>query len=82
MRAWKATTRIKYGQPNGEVKTFEVGEVVTGLSKEEMAQLWESSALEETVVESGGQEPETPVSAPDASTGAAEGGSTEGTPAA
>jgi hypothetical protein len=53
-----ATTRIKYGErvesKDGDptkdrknTKWFEVGQVVTGLDKKTMAQLWDAGALEE-----------------------------------
>ena len=46
-RAWRATTTIKAGQAG----VFKPGDIVTGLTKGNMAQLWESGALEETTVE-------------------------------
>lgn len=46
-KGWKATTRIQHGAKDGEVTTFEVGDPVVGLDKEQMAQLWEAGALEE-----------------------------------
>lgn len=42
MATFKATTRIKASSD----KTFEVGEVVSGLDKEAMKGLWEAGALE------------------------------------
>ena len=55
-KAWAATTRIEYGDPEGLKRVFMPGDIVTGPSKEEMAQLWEAGALEETVVADSGSD--------------------------
>lgn len=44
---YRAVTRIKHGDPGGEVKEFAAGDPVVGLSKEAMRDLWDSGALEE-----------------------------------
>jgi hypothetical protein len=96
-KAWRATTNIQYGQPGGELTVFEPGDIVEGLTKEQMAQLWEAGALEATVVadskdvEPAEEKVEAPQVAPPAPKPAAtaastekspEGGSTEGSPGA
>lgn len=68
-RAYKATTPIKHGKGDGSIVDFGVGDVVEGLSKEEMAALWDAGALEATEVAAA-------VSG-DASTGSTEGGDTK-----
>ena len=42
-----ARTKISFGLGGGEKKIFEVGDLVEGLSKEDMVQLWEAGALSE-----------------------------------
>lgn len=53
MAKYKAVTRIKWSDPTVppeggavEVVTFEQGDVVTGLPKETMKDLWDAGALE------------------------------------
>jgi len=85
-KGWKATTRIQYGAADGTVKIFMPGDPVTGLSKEEMAQLWDAGSLEEAVVtdsdESASAAAETGGSTATGTPKGTEGGGTEGTPAA
>lgn len=45
-KGWEATTTIKAGKAG----TFAPGDLVTGLNKEQMAQLWEAGALKEAEV--------------------------------
>jgi len=53
-KAYKAITRIQGGRmnKNQEPETFEFqpGDVVTGLTKDEMKQLWEAGALDQVDV--------------------------------
>jgi hypothetical protein len=42
-----ARTKIQHGFVGGDTKTFEVGDQVEGLSKEDMVSLWEAGALTE-----------------------------------
>lgn len=44
MAKYTAATRIKHGAPDG-VMVFEIGDEVTGLSKEAMKELWDAGAL-------------------------------------
>jgi len=44
-KSYKAVTSIKHGMPDGQTVTFEVGDTVTGLSKEAMKELWDAGAL-------------------------------------
>jgi len=44
---YRAATKIKHGEPGGEVKEFEAGDPVVGLSKKSMRELWDAGALEE-----------------------------------
>lgn len=50
VKAYAATMKIKHGTADGSTVMFEPGEVVKGLSTEEMASLWEAGALTETEV--------------------------------
>lgn len=53
-KAWRATTIIEWGGKGADgenvTKRFTPGDIVEGPTKEEMAQLWESGALEQTEV--------------------------------
>jgi hypothetical protein len=42
-----AVNQIRHGEAGGEIKVFEAGEEVTGLSKEVMVRLWQSGVLRE-----------------------------------
>lgn len=68
-KAWKSTTTIQYGKEDGTLVVFKPGDTVMGLSKVQMAQLWEAGALEATTVDT------SPVGAEEASDTANEGDS-------
>jgi len=55
-KAWRAVTRVEWGAKDGTKEIFKPGDIVTGPSNEEMAQLWEAGALEETVVADSGSD--------------------------
>jgi hypothetical protein len=46
-KEYYATNQIRHGMPSGEVKVFELGERVMGLTKDEMVALWNAGALTE-----------------------------------
>lgn len=68
-KGYKATTTIQHGWEDGTMKVFKPGDLVKGLSKVQMAQLWEAGALEATTVDT------SPVGAEEASDTANEGDS-------
>jgi len=92
-KGYVSTTTIQYGTPEGETVTFAPGDPVTGLTKEQMAELWEAGALEEREVKADSDasaaapstststtQPSGSDSPPSPKTGT-EGGGTEGTKA-
>jgi hypothetical protein len=42
-----AVNQIQFGQPDGEIKVFEPGDKVEGLSKDQMIELWAAGVLRE-----------------------------------
>jgi len=75
-KGWRATTNIQHGAKDGEQVTFEPGDPVTGLTKEQMAELWEAGALIEAEVEDSKASPRS--DSPSSTRVSTEGGGTEG----
>jgi hypothetical protein len=46
-KQYYATNEIRHGMPGGEIKTFVSGDLVVGLSKDDMLALWNAGALTE-----------------------------------
>lgn len=82
-KGFQATTNIRHGMPDGEVKEFGVGQPVTGLSNQDMKELWDNGALEEyeTKEEVVSEEAMTPVEVEEPETPATEGGEPAAEPA-
>lgn len=59
-KGYRATSEIQFGKDDGELVVFKPGDVVEGLTKEQMSDLWEAGVLEETSVD----EPKAPSSTP------------------
>lgn len=71
-KGYRAATRIKHGVENS-TKWFEPGDVVTGLDKKDMADLWDAGALYEASdidvaekSEKKDEDPQKPASTPEA----------------
>jgi hypothetical protein len=56
-------TTIKYGKPDGEIVEFAPGDIVTGLSTDQMKELWDAGVLEAVDVVEKKSEP-TPKTSP------------------